>query len=79
MVADFPKMAETILPKILILASGSIVEAAFEHRLNQSFRLILGRQLTLWCVPEGEALAFLGDPMYLPFQFMGCIEGDRPS
>ncbi len=24
------------------------------------------------------ALAFVGDPVYLPFQFMGCLEGDRP-
>ena len=26
---------------------------------------------------EDAALAFLGDPVYLPFQFMGCIEGDH--
>jgi alpha-N-acetylglucosaminidase len=24
-----------------------------------------------------QALAFLGDPIYLPWQFMGCIEGER--
>lgn len=26
---------------------------------------------------DGEALEFLGDPIFLPFQFMGCIEGDE--